>query len=274
MKAYSRQRLATMAIVTLAGVYCPAAMAEGEDFSVLTDLGTSSFDRGVGKEVGGFSLSTNVDYATGKYGGSQTIDTLTIPVIGQYVNGPWTYKLAVPYIRIANKGSATQAASTESGLDDVLASATYTFYKSKGSDPLVMNVAGLIKFGTASYAKGLGTGENDYAVQTAIDKTLGKFTASVMGGYRVNGDPPDTPLDNTFYGSLSGSYAFTPKTSAGLVFYLRQQSSMTRGVHRRLTAFFSHTLTKNWKAQAYVIKGLANGSADWHGGATLTYAFK
>jgi len=245
MKKNSRQRLATMTIVTLAGVYCPAAMAESDDFSALTDFETPSFDRGVGKEVGGFSLSTNVDYATGKYGGSQTIDTLKLPLIGKYVNGPWTFKLAVPYIRITDKGDATNAARTESGLGDVTTSATYTLYKSKGADPLVVNVAGLIKFGTASYDKGLGTGENDYAVQSAIDKTVGKFTASVMAGYRVNGDPPGIHLDNVFYGSLSGSYAFTPQTSAGLVFYQRQQASITGGLHRKLTAFFIHKMANS-----------------------------
>ena len=119
MKKNSRQRLATMAIITLTGVYCPVAMAESDDFSVLT-LEPPGFNRGVGKEVGDFSLSTNVDYATGKY-----------------VNGPWTFKLAVPYIRITDRGSIASASRTELGLGDVLRRA-YTVYKSKGADPLVI----------------------------------------------------------------------------------------------------------------------------------------
>ena len=276
MKRNSRNYLVTTTILALSVMSGHAFAADVDDFSILTDLEILGFDHdgSRAKEPGGFSLSTNVDYATGKYGGSQTTDTLQIPLIGKYVAGPWTFKLAVPYIRITDSATASTPSSTESGLGDVVTSATYALYKSKGADPLLIDVAAKIKFGTASRDKGLGTGENDYALQGAIEKTLGKFTASATVGYRVNGDPPGIEMRNVFYGSLSGSYDFTAQTSAGLALDQRQRASPTGALHRKLTASISHKITKNWKAQAYAVKGFANGSADWGGGATVTYGFK
>lgn len=276
MKKNSRQRLVTTVLIALTGVCGHTAATASEDFSMLTDLEVLSFDHdgSRAKEPGGFSLSTNVDYATGKYGGSQTTDTLQIPLIGKYVTGSWTFKLAVPYIRITDSATATSPSSTESGLGDVVTSATYIVYKGSGADPLLIDVAAKIKFGTASRDKDLGTGENDYALQGAIEKTMGKFTASGTVGYRMNGDPPGVEMRNVFYGSLSGSYDFTAQTSAGLALDQRQRASPTGALHRKLTASVSHNITKTWKAQAYAVKGFANGSADWGGGATVTYAFK
>ncbi|MHB8165411.1 MAG: transporter [Sulfuricella sp.] len=276
MKDNLQKCLLTSAIIALVGVCNHAAAANTNDFSLITDIDTLSFDRdgSRAKEAGGFSFSTNVDYGTGKYGGSQSIEILQIPLLGKYVNGPWAFKLAVPYIRITDPGNTANASPTESGLGDVVTSAAYILYKDNGADPLLVDMAIKVKFGTASQDKGLGTGENDYAVQSSIDKTVGKFTASGMVGYRVNGNPAGAHLDNVFYGSLSGNYDFTPQTSASLILDQRQQASITGALHRKLTALFSHKITKNWKTQAYMVKGLANGSADWDGGATVTYAFK
>lgn len=276
MKLNSRKYLLTAGILALSVMSSHAFAADTDDFSILTDLEILGFDHdgSRAKEPEGFKLSTNVDYATGQYGGSQTTDTLQIPLIGKYVTGPWAFKLAAPYIRITESGSGSSPAHTESGLGDIVTSATYTIYKSKGADPLLIDVAAKIKFGTASRDKGLGTGENDYALQGAVEKTLGKFTASATAGYRVNGDPPGVEMRNVFYGSVSGSYDFTPQASAGLVLDQRQRASPTGALHRKLTAFYNHKLTKAWKFQGYVVKGFANGSADWGGGATLTYAFK
>lgn len=276
MQKNSRQRLGATAIIALIGICGHATAADADDFSMLTDLETLGFEHDGSRvtEPGGFSLSSNVDYGTGKYGGSETTDTLQIPVIGRYVTGPWAFKLAVPYIRITDSGSPASAARTESGLGDVVTSATYIVYKGKGADPWLVDVAPKIKFGTASRGKGLGTGENDYALQSAIEKTMGKFTASGTAGYKVNGDPPGVNLRNVFYGSLSGSYDFTAQSSAGLVLDQRQRASPTGAFHSKLTASYHHKLAKAWKFKGYVVKGLANGSADWGGGATVTYAFK
>lgn len=50
---------------------------------------------------------------------------------------------------------------------------------------------------------------------------------------------------------------------------LRQKASAAGAPQRELTAFVTRKLDKSWKAQAYVVKGFADGSPDW--GAALTW---
>lgn len=234
-------------------------------------------------EAGNFSLSTGFDYSSGKYGGNTTTDILYIPVIGKYETGRWIFKLTVPYVRITGPGNVvrdigqfktitTATRTTQSGLGDVVAAATYNVYAGGPSDPIV-DLTGKVKFGTADENKGLGTGENDYAAQVDIYKGFDKLTAFGSVGYKVLGSPPGFTLNNVWYGSLGGAYQLTQKTSSGLIMDLRQKASPAGAPQRELTAYVSHKIDKTWKAQGYVVKGFADGSPDWGAGATVSYAF-
>lgn len=234
-------------------------------------------------ESGDFSLTTGLDYSSGKYGGTQSTDILYIPFTGKYETGPWSFKLTVPYIRITGPGgvvrdigafgTARATRTTESGLGDVVAAATYNIYGSKGASPLLIDLTGKVKFGTADENKGLGTGENDYAIQVDLYKTVDKFTGFGTVGYKVLGDPVGVNLDNVFYGSLGGSYKFTQQTSGGLILDLREKASASGAPQRELTAFVSHKIDKAWKTQGYLVQGFADGSPDWGAGAMVTYGF-
>lgn len=257
------QRLSLLTCAALSCLYVPAAGAA---------------------EAGSFSLTTGLDYSSGKYGSSESTDILYIPFTGKYETGPWSFKLTVPYIRITGSGGVvrdvgafrTAAASrtTESGLGDVVASASYNVYAGSGATPWILDVTGKVKFGTADENKGLGTGKDDYSLQVDAYKTVAaKFTAFGTLGYKVLGDPAGIQLDNVFYGSLGGSYKFTPQTSGGLILDLRQKASATGAPQRELTAFVSHKIDRIWKAQAYLVHGFADGSPDWGAGAMINYAF-
>lgn len=234
-------------------------------------------------EAGSFSLTTGLDYSSGKYGSSESTDILYIPFTGKYETGPWSFKLTVPYIRITGTGGVVRDVgafraggtrrTTESGLGDVVASASYNVYASSGANPMILDVTGKVKFGTADESKGLGTGKDDYSLQADVYKTFDKFTAFGTLGYKVLGDPAGVNLDNVFYGSLGGSYKFTQKTSGGVILDLRQKASPTGAPQRELTAFVSHKIDKTWKAQAYLVHGFADGSPDWGAGAMVAYAF-
>ena len=233
---------------------------------------------------GNFSLTSGFDYSSGKYGGTQSTDILYIPLTGTYEVDRWSFKLTVPYVRITGPGGvirdiggfrSTSSAprTTESGLGDIVAGATYNVYNSGGANALLVDLTGKVKFGTADETKSLGTGENDYAAQADIFKTFDKLTAFGTLGYRVLGSPADTPLNNVFYGSLGGSYKFTPATSGGLIFDLREKASTSGAPQRELTAFIAHKLDQSWKAQAYAVKGFTDGSPNWGAGATITRTF-
>jgi hypothetical protein len=231
----------------------------------------------------GFSLTTGLDYSSGKYGGTQSTDILYIPLTGKYETGRWVFQLTVPYVRITGPGNVTQggivlgsartARTTEAGLGDVVAGATYNVYGETGPDPFLVDLTGKVKFGTADEKKGLGTGANDYAAQVDMYKTLDRFTALGTVGYKVMGNAPGLKLDNVFYGSVGGVYKITQQTSTGLILNLRQKVTPTGASQRDVTAFVSHKIDQDWKAQGYVVDGFSNASPDWGVGAMLTRSF-
>jgi hypothetical protein len=229
----------------------------------------------------GFSLTTGLDYSTGKYGGTTSTDILYIPFSGKYEADKYTLKLTVPYLRITGpgnvvkdvgpiKGSTSTARTTESGLGDVVAAGSYNVYEGSGT---LVDVTAKIKFGTADEAKGLGTGKNDYALQADLFKTLGKNTVFGTLGYKVMGSPEGATLNNVFYGSLGIGHKISQETSAGLILDLREKASATGYAQQEFTAYVSHKLGKTWKAQAYAVKGFSNGSPDWGAGAMITAGF-
>ena len=234
-------------------------------------------------DQGNFSLTSGLDYSSGKYGGTQSTQILYIPLTGKYEVDRWAFKLTVPYVRITGTGGVTRdtgvykasgtTRTTASGLGDVVAGASYNLYASGVTNALLVDLTGKVKFGTADETKGLGTGKTDYAAQVDIYKTVNQFTVFGTLGYKVLGSPAGTQLNNVSYGSLGSSYKFTPQTSGGLILDLREKAFATGAPQRELTAFVTHKLDTNWKTQAYLVKGFADGSPDWGGGAMLTRAF-
>jgi len=230
----------------------------------------------------GFSLTTGLDYSTGKYGGTVSTDILYIPFTGQYEADKYTLKLTVPYLQVTGPGNVvidvgpigTPSTTTtrQSGLGDIVVAGTYNMYDRRANGTLV-DATAKIKFATADEAKGLGTGKNDYALQADLYKTLGKNTVFGTLGYKVMGSPPGVTLNNVFYASLGAGHRYSQETSAGLILDLREKASATGDAQRELTAYVSHKLGKTWKAQAYAVKGFSNGSPDWGAGAMFTAVF-
>lgn len=145
---------------------------------------------------GVFSLTSGVDYSTGKYGQSQSTDITYIPLVTKYETDATTVKLTVPWVQITGpgdvvgadailvRGNSSQKKRTESGLGDVVFTATHTIANIGENRPLILDLAGKIKFATASRTKGLGTGENDYAIGLDAYKPIGRLT-TLFGGQAI-----------------------------------------------------------------------------------------
>lgn len=233
------------------------------------------------------TVTTGMDYSSGKYGGTQATDILYIPVIGKYENGPWVFKLTVPYIRVTAPSGGTVVSvdpsgrlvrrsvgpsTTNSGLGDIVTGLSYNVLNHAASQT-AMDITGKIKFGTADQNKGLGTGQTDYALQADLYKTYGKTTALATLGYRVLGDPAGVSLNNVWFGSVGGAYKFTQETSGGLVLDLRQPSTATGAQMRELTAYMTQKMGARYKLQGYGIAGFTDASPDWGLGAMVSASF-
>lgn len=220
-----------------------------------------------------FTFATGFDYSSGKYGTSDTTDILSIPIVGMYQTSSWVLKLTVPYVRITGVGdvvlggkrikapttTTTTKSTTQSGLGDVIAAATYNVY-SGSENNFGVDVTGRVKFGTASTT--LGTGENDYAAQVGVYKRSGSFTSMMALGYEALGSPTGVDLNNMTYGTLAGDYKFTDQTNGGVEMRVSEKPSTIGAVQQELTIYVNHRIDNSFNIRGYALKGFSDGSAD------------
>jgi hypothetical protein len=247
-------------------------------FSLFASM-TSSAD------TGAFSFTTGVDYSSGKYGQADTTDITCIPFTGKYEIDRLTFKLTVPWIQIVGTGAVTGgdnniivlgkssiARTRQSGLGDIITSATYSIIESP-ENKFLLDLTGKVKLGTASYTKGLGTGQNDYTAQADAYKTFNKTTLFGTLGYRVLGDPEYINLNNVWFASLGAAYKFDISNSAGAYIDLRQATSDAGTNLREYTVYYVHKFNPQYKLQTYLVHGDTRSSADWGGGLMIGYTF-
>lgn len=228
----------------------------------------------------GLSVITGADYSSGEYGDTEETRILYIPVTAKYEADRYVLRLTIPYVEIdAPSGgdiiaigpggqpirSGAGNRETNAGLGDVVASAGYTVFESAPAGA-ILDLVGKVKFGTADADDGLGTGETDYAVQLDGYKTFGPFTLLATLGYRVYGDPPGSDFDNVAFGGLGGVYKFSPDTSAGVIFDIRDNIVLNSDPQYELTAFVTHKVGARTKLQGYLLTGFSDSSPDWGGG--------
>ncbi|MBA3023785.1 MAG: hypothetical protein KKG03_06040 [Gammaproteobacteria bacterium] len=235
------------------------------------------------------AMSVGLERSSGKYGGTSTTDTTSIPVSLRYVVDDWSLKLSVPYLFVTGDGSVLVSGSrggrrgsvttttttsttrtTSSGLGDVVAFASYSMLRSEEGDA-GLDVAARIKFGTASTK--FGSGENDYAVQASTYVAFGDFTSSLMLGYEKLGSTATAPLDNAAYGSLGLDYVLGDESNMGVEYWYAQQASATGYAQKELTLYARTQIGEDLTLNAFVMKGLSDGSPDTGYGVSLSSGF-
>lgn len=254
--------------------------------SVLVFAATANLASQAALADAGVGVSVGADYSTGEYGASTETEIWYYPLIMKYESDVLTLKLTVPYIKITGPSNVvggtagepiqlsqqTGARRSESGLGDVVATATYNVFENRGAG-LLIDLTGKIKFATADDEKDLGTGENDYAVQTDITKSFGAPAVFGTIGWKKLGDPPGVTLKDPWYASLGAAHKIASPTTVGLSYDYRQRV-VNGGSHiSEITAFVTHKLTTATKLQGYAIKGLSDGSPDWGAGLLIGTGF-
>lgn len=235
---------------------------------------------GLWTDDGQFSLSAGFDYSSGKYALASTTDMLSSPTTGEYENGQWMLKVAVPYSRISGTSAATPgigsfradgaAKEMQAGLDDAVAAASYNIYSGNAST-FGIDLTGKVKLNTAD--TGLGIGQNDYAAQADAYQSFNKFTALGSLGYKFMGGATGINMNKVIYGSFGGSYQLDDKMNGGIDIQLSQNPYSMGERHQELSAYVSHKINKNFRAKGYVLKGFSNGSPDSSLGAQVYYGF-
>ena len=249
-------------------------------------LAVLSFQSNLSHAEGTFSLTSGIDYSTGKYGQTDSTEITYIPFVAKYETDNSTLKLTVPWVKITGPGdvvggnapvvigTSNRPVTTQEGLGDIVVSATHTIAQFSESNPLIFDLTGKVKFATASSSKSLGTGKNDYTIALDGYKSVNKnFTLFGGVGYKFMGDPAGINLNNVWFSSAGLSYKLNPSSSAGFMVDTRQASSNTSTSLRELTVFLSHKFNTNYKLQSYITHGYSDASTDWGGGVMLGWMF-
>ena len=138
---------------------------------------------------------------------------------------------------------------------------------------LTVGLGGEVKFGTADRAKGLGTGEDDFAGHVDGYWTKEQLTLFATLGYRKLGDPPGSDLLNTVYGTAGWSFQVNKETSCGLTYSASQKSSKSSSSQAEVVAFATRKIREKWNAQLYLMLGATKASPDLGSGLSLSRAF-
>lgn len=236
------------------------------------------FALGAHAQQGTLELGAGLHYSSGDYGTGSDTDITTLALTGRYEAGPWVYRASVPYLEVTGDnavipgvGRARRNAGgrkTESGLGDIVLSAAYAAYYDRAST-LGVDLTGKLKLPTADETRGLGTGEADAIFLADAYRGFDRWTGFGGVGYHILGDAPGQPLDNVWSANAGASYRIDPRDSWGVSFDARQRVAPGAAPQRELMGFFQRKLDALWKAQAYALIGLADGSPDWGFGLAL-----
>lgn len=219
------------------------------------------------------------DETAGKYGALSKTTLRTTSIGVTYDTDGYGLDLVVPYLEEKGPGRVIflpgrrpvvligpeRKASGEGDITVGLTRYVLT-QETRGVD---LDLGAIVKVGTASAAKGLGSGKNDVSVQAALARPLGPFQLTATGGYTFVGKSPELDLRNSAYGSLDAS-ANWRAFSAGLTYDVGQTSSRTTTGSRDLTAYVSWKLAHWLSIEIYGLKGYTTESPDHGFGITVT----
>ena len=249
-----------------------------------------------GRAGDGFELGVGYDYSSGDYGQDVTTEIEYLPVSLAWTTGPWRAEVTVPYIRVTGNGTVVPGAGgpmvfdnfnsgffgmggggssatgteTRSGLGDVTARLGYAFLPADGS---FYELSGKVKFGTADEDQGLGTGENDYALQ--FDGVFGGGPVSpyVTLGYLVTGDSADFSYRDVPYGSLGLMFRLGAGASAGLGYDYRRATVQGSDDQQQASAYLGWRFTPDLSATLSALAGFTDSSPDYGASLRLTAGF-
>ncbi|MBB6124599.1 transporter [Sphingobium subterraneum] len=286
------QKLHVVALASVAVMACLPAIANAKD--------------------GSLTLSTGVSYSEGEYGDIEATKVFAVPVSLTYKNGPWKMRVSAPWVKIdgpasliatpdGRGGSGSGSGSSNSGSgsggsnveledgdrvidDDVLtltdnkrsgigdASVSLTYSLDLGGD-FYLEPSAKVKLPTASRKKRLGTGKVDVTLSGDLVKDIGDFSLYVHGRRKFAGKPEGSTIRSTWGTGGGASLNASEGVYVGADYDWQQSAFAGNKASSEITGWGSIGLTKNMRLTLYAITGLNSQSADFAGGASISYRF-
>jgi len=233
-------------------------------------------------DAGSFRAGIGYDYTSGSYGGPQTITETYVPVSGAYRLDQFELRVTVPYVSVSGPATIIDDATgefapgpggTHSGLGDVILGATLYDVLRSESAQFSLDVAGKLKFGTASASKGLGTGETDYSLQVDALKEIGDFGLFGTAGYVVRGSPGVLKLRDVPFGAVGGDLRVSDAARAGLSYSYRPSAIEGYQAVQQAALFVIFAPGNSFTIRPYVSAGFGDSSPSWGAGIALSWKF-
>jgi hypothetical protein len=237
------------------------------------------------------SLTGGLEYERGDYETPDTTSVWRIPLEYAWRRGDISLGVAVPLLYAESDGTITVSSKTSrrrrgavpatstvsgsesaSGIGDIQVSGSYHLPADYRRE-LAYRLTGIVKFGTASSSDGLGTGENDFALEGGAVKQIDEYVLSATLGYEFNGDPDDFDYHDVAYGSIGVAKWLPRKRGAGASLFASEAVIPGADAPLEITAFYRHPVDDRRDLYLYVTRGLSDASPDILLGARLQLNF-
>ncbi|MEJ2362219.1 MAG: hypothetical protein P8Z75_12455 [Gammaproteobacteria bacterium] len=241
------------------------------------DMGISQTD--------GLYLTTGLEYQSGDYGTGSTTNLWTVPVGVDYYQGRLSAGIYGSLMHAKSDGviitsntmgghmTSVSSSSTRStsvtGIGDVNLYASYRL-ATPNEDEISYHVTGRLKLGTADADKGLGTGQNDYAIEGGMLTTLQSMFVFANIGYQISGDSATINYHNVWYANGGALFPLNDRRSVGAMLEVSQAMTPGFDAPAQLTLFLNQSLADQRSLYFYLLLGLSNGSPDSGVGVNLT----
>ncbi len=245
-----------------------------------TSFAAERSDIGLGN-LEGLWLTVGLQYESGDYGTGANTDLWQVPIGLDYVKGSFSAGISTAYLNAKSSGaiivstmtrmttvSGSASVRSASGIGDVNMYASYQLPNTTGSDT-TFHVTGRMKLGTADENKGLGTGQNDYAVEAGLITMMEKLIVFGNLGYQISGDSATVNYDNVWYANAGTTYPMDAARSVGAMLEVSQAATPGFDAPAQLTLFYNQGMDKQRYLYFYVLLGLSDGSPDSGVGANL-----
>ncbi|WP_345985602.1 hypothetical protein WCX49_00355 [Sulfurimonas sp. HSL-1656] len=154
-----------------------------------------------------FLAGIGMSYATGKYGGTESVDSLSTDAMAALYIGDFYVTGIVSYYHYGT-ADPTVADSEDGGLSDTFLGAGYAFGITEN---LFVTPGVHLKLATAE--TGTGTGENDWGGSVVGLYRFAALDVFAQYGYTVTGDSSTTEYPDIAFGSAGVTFYPTPTSS-------------------------------------------------------------
>jgi hypothetical protein len=232
----------------------------------------------------GLSLTTGVDFSSGRYGALEDTEILVVPFSLRARKGPIRISATLPWLRL--DGPANIVGGGEGAPIVIDPGAPTPKRVREGFGDLSLGVdfaippAGLagfqvdlgirLKLPTSAKNRGLSTGETDIGLIADISRPVGKVSPFLTLGYRMPGDPEGFDLRNTATVSAGASVALGSLVAIGAYDYAGATSPLGFESHSLFGALAA-PVAKQVTLTGYGSVGLSRGAPDYGVGLLVTF---